>query len=86
MRLLDHATGAFLCEECHAELDANIEAAGLGGSSGAASRQQLQQYAKRMLEKMETQLRPILGALVCAPREGGIPAMHCWGQWRREDA
>ncbi|EFN56571.1 hypothetical protein CHLNCDRAFT_51546 [Chlorella variabilis] len=63
VRLLDHATGAFLCEECHAELDANIEAAGLGGSSGAASRQQLQQYAKRMLEKMETQLRPILDQL-----------------------
>ncbi len=63
VRLLDPATGAFHCEDCRAELDANIEVAGLGGSGGgAASRQQMQQYAKRMMEKVETQLRPILGA------------------------
>ena len=36
---------------------------GLAGASagGAASRQQMQQYAKRMLEKLDAQLRPITG-------------------------
>jgi hypothetical protein len=68
VRLLDPASGAFLCEECRAELEANIDAAGLGSASGAAaSRQQLQQYAKRMLEKLEAQLRPILGAAAHMP-------------------
>ncbi|KAL4444027.1 hypothetical protein ABPG75_011764 [Micractinium tetrahymenae] len=65
IRLLDPMSGAFRCEECKAELEANVDAAGLGsagtGAAGpAASRQQLQAYAKRMVEKMEQQLRPIL--------------------------
>lgn len=50
-----------------AELEANVDAAGLSGAGAgaagpAASRQQLQAYANRMMEKMEQQLRPILGA------------------------
>ncbi|KAL4430030.1 hypothetical protein ABPG77_004400 [Micractinium sp. CCAP 211/92] len=65
VRLLDPMTGAFRCEECKAELEANVDAAGLSGAGAgaagpAASRQQLQAYAKRMMEKMEQQLRPIL--------------------------
>lgn len=32
IRLLDPLTGAFHCEDCKAELDANIAAAGLGAS------------------------------------------------------
>ena len=73
IRLLDPASGAFRCEECRAELEANMGTAGLGGAGAgagpAASRQQLQQYAKRMLEKLDQQLRPLLGARhgsVCA--------------------
>jgi DNA-directed RNA polymerase subunit RPC12/RpoP len=42
VRLLDLTSGAFRCEECAAELDSNIDAAGLGSAGGAASRQQLQ--------------------------------------------
>lgn len=65
IRLLDPMTGAFRCEECKAELEANVDAAGLSGAGAgaagpAASRQQLQAYANRMMEKMEQQLRPIL--------------------------
>ena len=32
-----------------------------GGGGGAASRQHLQQFAKRMLDKVERQLKPVLG-------------------------
>lgn len=54
-------------ETVQAELEANVDAAGLSGAGAgaagpAASRQQLQAYANRMMEKMEQQLRPILGA------------------------
>lgn len=67
-KLLDRTTGIFHCEECGGQAEANIDAAGLGSASGAAaSRQQLQQYAKRMTEKVEAQLRPILGARACMP-------------------
>ena len=37
---------------------------GAGAGGGAASRQQMQHYAKRMLEMMEQQLRPLTGAYV----------------------
>ncbi|PSC75801.1 general transcription factor IIE subunit 1 [Micractinium conductrix] len=67
MRLLDPMSGAFHCEECRGELEANVDVAGLGGAGTAAgpaaSRQQLQAYAKRMLERMEQQLRPVLDQL-----------------------
>ena len=33
IRLLDPATGGFRCEECRSELDANVDASGLGGCS-----------------------------------------------------
>ena len=70
IRLLDAASGAFHCEECRAELAPSVDAMGLGAGGGAASRQQLQQYAKQMLEKMEQQLRPLTGAH--AEREPGL--------------
>lgn len=78
VHLLDPMTGAFRCEECQAELEANIDAAGLGGTSGgAASRQQMQQYAKRMLEKMEVQLRPVLGECVMCSMSMHVKAFAC---------
>lgn len=42
---------------------AGLSGAGAGAAGPAASRQQLQAYAKRMSDKMEQQLRPILGAV-----------------------
>lgn len=43
-------------------------------AGGTASRQQLQQYAKRMLEKLDAQLRPIVGEPqeVCGAAAGSV--------------